>query len=141
MTRKTKSRRIDRLQAAKYLETGRVFLESAKALSIVADEQANYGNAIGLLSIHAAISFTDALSIAYGECKSTDEHIAAIDTLQSILGNRLPPDMAKRLRKLLLEKDVVSYQGQFYDLDEGRQLLLLTEAYCKWAWDLFQLRP
>lgn len=141
MTRKTKNRRVDKFQAPSYAETGRVFLESAKALSLVADEQAPYGNAIGLLAIHAVIAYTDALSIAFGECKSAADHTAAADNLRRILGSQLSAEMGKRLSKALLEKDVVSYQGHFYDLAEGRKLLALAETYCTWAKDLFQRRP
>lgn len=123
-----------------YAETGRVFLESARALSTVADAHAPYGNAIGLLAIHAAISFTDSLSIAFGENKSTGEHAAAVQNLQAILGSRMPKEMSKRLRKILLDKDAVSYQGHFYSLADGRKVLKLAEEYSAWAWDLYQRR-
>jgi hypothetical protein len=77
MVKRTTTRRVDKAQAPKYADTGRVFLASARALSDVADDDAPYGNAIALLAIHATISYTDALSIAYGEKKSADEHTKA----------------------------------------------------------------
>lgn len=141
MVRRTTTRRVDRTLAPKYAETGRVFLASAKALSDVADEDAPYGNAIALLAIHATISYTDALSIAYGEKKSADEHTKAVETLRSILGSRLPEARVKQLRKVLLQKDTVSYQGSFYSLVEGTSLLQLAEPYCKWAAELVEQRP
>jgi hypothetical protein len=141
VVKRTTTRRIDREQAPKYAGTGRVFLESAKALSDVADEGAPYGNAIALLAIHAVISYTDALSIAFGERKSADEHTKAADTLRTILGSRLPDNMAQVLRRVLGEKDTVSYQGTYYDLESGRRLLQKSESYCRWAQKVFEVRP
>ncbi len=125
----------------KYAATGRVFLTSAQALSDVADEDAPYGNAIALLSIHACISCTDALSIAYGERTSADDHTEAVDALRSIIWSRLTAEGAKQLRKILLATDIVAHQGAYYTLEEGKRLLQLAEGYCKWATDLFESRP
>lgn len=141
MVKQTSTRRVDRSETPKYAETGRVFLESAKALSDVADDGAPYGNAIALLAIHAAISFADALSIAYGERKSVDEHTKAADTLRAVLGSRLPNDKARALRRILAEKGSVSYQGMYYTLDDGRTLLSLATTFCAWARDTLQARP
>jgi hypothetical protein len=107
----------------------------------VADEDAPYGNAIALLAIHAAISYSDALSIAYREIKSTDEHAKAIDALRSVLGIQLTIARAKELRKILQEKDSVSYQGSYYTIHEGQHILGVAESYCAWARDMFERRP
>lgn len=141
MVKRTTTRRVDRSQALKYAESGRVFLESARDLSLVADEGAPYGNAVALLAVHAAISYADALSIAYGERKSADDHTKAVDTLRTILGNRLPDDRAKQLRRILMEKDAVCYQGTYYTLDQGRKLLTLSDRFCTWAREAMELRP
>ena len=141
VVKRSSTRRVDRGEAPKYAEAGRVFLESARALSTVADDGAPYGNAIALLGIHAAISYTDALSIGFGERKSGDQHAKAVDTLRSILGARLPDDKAKVLRKILIEKDSVSYQGTYYTLADGQKLLELAESYCQWAMETLQHRP
>jgi hypothetical protein len=141
LVKRTTTRRVDRSRAARYADTGRVFLESARALADVADEDAPYGNAIALLSIHATISYTDALTIAYGERKSADQHGKAVDTLRAVLGSRLDNDQVRTLRLILREKDMVSYQGTYYSLDQGRRLLDNAEEYCSWARDLFETRP
>ncbi len=140
MVKRTTAKRVDRSQASKYAETGRVFLESARALADMADESAAYGNAIGLLSIHAAISYTDALTIAFGEKKSTGEHGRAADILRAVLGSKADDKQVKILRQVLLQKDTVSYQGDYYSLEEGRSLLERAEAYCEWARDTFETR-
>lgn len=141
MVKRTTTRRTDRAQAPKYADTGRVFLASARALSDVADDDAPYGNAIALLAIHATISYTDALSIAYGEKRSADEHTKAVETLRSILGSLLPETRAKQLRKVLLLKDTVSYQGSYYSLAQGKQLLEVADSYGTWAAALLEQRP
>lgn len=135
------TRRVDKTQAAGYAETGRVFLASAQALSDVADEGAPYGNAIALLAIHASISCSDALSIAFGERKSAVEHSKAVDTLASILGSRLSAARARDFRKILMEKDTVSYQGSYYTLEEGQRILKVAQSYCAWAREVFEARP
>lgn len=140
MVKRTQTRKVDRAQSANYAKTGRVFLTSARALSDVAGEDAPYGNAIALLAIHAAISYSDALSIAYGGIKSTDEHAKAVDALRSVLGAQLPIARTKELLKILFEKDAVSYQGSYYTLDEGQRILGVTESYCAWARKMFEGR-
>ena len=141
MVRRTARKRVDKSHAPQYAETGRVFLESAQALSDVADEGAPYGNAIALLAIHAAISSGDALTIAFGELKSADEHTRAPEALRSVLGSRLPPDQIKSFRAILQEKDAVSYQGTYYTLADGRKLLKRSRMFCAWALKVFQTRP
>lgn len=141
MVRRTGARRVERHEAPRYADTGRVFLESAQALSDVAHDGAPYGNAIALLAIHATISYTDALSIAFGERKSADVHTKAADLLRAVLGTRLPNDQAKSLRRILQEKDSVSYQGTWYTLEDGRKLLADARQYCAWARETLQVRP
>lgn len=141
MVKRTTSRRVDRSLAPQYAETGRGFLAGARALADVADERAAYGNAIALSAIHAAISYSDALCIGYGEKKSADDHTKAVATLRSVLGSRLPDSRAKDLGRILREKDLVSYQGSFYLLEEGVKLLEIAERYCEWAADTLEQRP
>lgn len=141
MVKRGASKRVDKSHAPQYADTGRVFLESAQALSDVADEGAPYGNAIGLLAIHAAISYGDALSIAFGQLKSADEHMKAADALRSVLGSRLPAEQFKSFRAVLQEKDAVSYQGTYYTLADGRKLLKRSKSFCAWALEVFQTRP
>ena len=141
MVKRTRSKRIDRSQASRYAEAGRVFLESARTLSDIADDTSPYGNAIALLSIHAAISYTDALTIAFAEQKSADQHVKAVDNLRAALGSRVDDAQAKILRQILQPKDTVSYQGTFYGLKDGRALLKKAEGFCRWAKDTYEARP
>ena len=113
MVKRTQTRKVDKSQAGKY----------------------------ALLAIHAAISYSDALSIAYGGIKSTDDHAKAVDALRSVLGAQLMIARAKELLKILLEKDAVSYQGSYYTLEEGQRILAVAESYCAWARRVFEGRP
>lgn len=141
MVKRSARKRVDKSHAPQYAETGRVFLESAQALSDVADDGAPYGNAIALLAIHAAISYGDALTIAFGQLKSAEEHGKAAEALLSILGSRLPVEQLKSFRAVLQEKDAVSYQGTYYTLADGRKLLKRSRTFCAWALEVFQTRP
>lgn len=141
MVKRTNARRVGKHEALGYAETGRIFLESARALSEIADESTPYGNAIGLLSIHATISYADASTIAFGEKKSADEHRRAVDTLRSVMGSKLDELAAKAFRQVLQQKDTFSYQGEFYSIEDGRKLLKQAELFCKWARSVFETRP
>lgn len=141
MGKRTSTRRVDKAEAVGYAETGRGFLQSARDLSELANEGAPYGNAIGLMSIHAAISYADALTIAFGEKKSADDHTQAVATLRSVMGSKLDSKAAKAFIQILQQKDTISYQGTFYPLAEGRKLLAKTETFCEWAKETFETRP
>lgn len=135
MARRVASKPLDKSQAPAYAEAGRVFLESAKALSLVADAAAPYGNAVGLLAIHATISYSDALSIAFGGRKSTGAHTEAIHLLRDVLESELPAEMARKFERVVAKKDAISYRGMLFSLGEGKKLLASAEAFSAWARD------
>jgi hypothetical protein len=86
------------------------------------------------VAVHAAIAYTDALTIAYREVKSVDgDHTAAADVLAHALGQRADEAQLRRLRRLLEAKSHVSYGGAHYSLEEGRELLTLVSRYGAWA--------
>jgi hypothetical protein len=140
--RHSRARQVDRLSAGTYRQAGRAFLEAAEALSAVADDDETYGNAIGLLSIHAAIAYADTVSIAYGERKSTaGDHEQAAIVLRRVLAARLPGNMDSLLLSLIKAKDGVAYQGRYYPLQEGRDLLDKATKFASWADQMYQQRP
>lgn len=142
MIRRSRTRTVDRLSAGKYQQVGRAFIDAADALSTVAGEDETYGNAVGLLSIHAAIAYSDAVSIAYGARKSTEgDHEHAVSVLRSVLNTRLPNEMHSLLLSLVKAKDGVAYQGKYYPLREGRGLLDKATRFAQWADNVYQQRP
>jgi hypothetical protein len=142
VVRRTRARQVDRLTATKYRQVGSAFLDSADALSALADDDESYGNAIGLLAVHAAIAFADAVSIAYGERKSAaGDHEQAVTVLRSVLTVRLPSTMDSLLLSLVKAKDGVAYQGKYYPLQDGRDLLGKATRFAQWADRMYQQRP
>jgi len=125
-------KREDRSRSPQYEQVGRSLLRTAEDLATMAE--AKYGNALAILAIHAAIAYTDALTVAYREMKSTDgDHAQAATLLVNALKNQVPPAEVKRLRRVLNTKSSVSYSGTYYTLAEGEGLLAEVRMYVAWA--------
>ncbi len=142
MAGKSRQKRIDRMQAAKYLRVGESLLQSAEALNEIASEGDPYGNAIGVIATHAAIAVNDALTIAYREVKSAEgDHRRAADVLQQALGPLVPAAQLSRLLSVLGTKDRISYGGTFYRLEEARRILDEVQEFATWARQVYAQRP
>lgn len=132
-----KSRREDRTRAGKYAAVGRALLKTASDLEALGD--ARYGNALAIIAIHAAIAFTDALTVAFRELKSTDgDHTRAAELLIHALGHRANAGQVRRLRAVLSAKSSASYSGNFYTLEDGVRVLAETRLYAGWAGELLE---
>lgn len=126
------TKREFRSRAASYHAIGRALLETAKALDVIGESR--YGNGLGIIAVHAAIAYTDALTIAFRGVKSVDgDHTRAADVLVHALGQRAEDMQVRRLKRVLTAKSEVSYGGSFYTLDEGRELLADVTRYGAWA--------
>lgn len=133
---------VDRHQAEKYRRVGASLLESARALGTLAADDTRYGNAIGVIAIHACIAYNDALTIAYRGIKSTEgDHARAADTLAFAMGSRVPPDRVRQLRAILVTKDRISYGGNYFPTREAIRLLAGAAAFCEWAESALDVRP
>lgn len=142
MVRSGSHKVVDRSQAEKYRRVGVSLLASARALESIAVAGDPYGNAIGVVAVHAAIAYNDALTIAFRGIKSTEgDHRKAADVLQQALGHRATVEHVNRLRSILSLKDRISYGGQYYTLQEAQQLLQHAEAFAEWAEALYLERP
>ncbi len=81
----------------------------------------NYENKLwtsaSILFVHAAIAYTDALTIKAGSVKSAgDDHGLVIYLVEQILSLSIEDKKAiNRLGKILGEKSKVSYGGKVYD--------------------------
>jgi hypothetical protein len=123
---------VDRSEAEKYLLVGQSLRRSAADLNALGE--AAYGNALGILCIHAAIAFSDALSIWAKGMKSTGYHSDAAGLLVELF----PQDSGTRgairsLRTLLSSKDSIEYSGRFYQLEEARNLFRHLQKFSVWA--------
>jgi hypothetical protein len=142
MVRIGRAKDVDPSEAEKYRRVGESLLASARALEAVAVVGDPYGNAIGVVAVHSAIAYNDALCISFAGFKSTEgDHRKAADLLQRALKGRAEPGEVARLRSILALKDRVSYAGHLYRLDEAGSLLRDAEAFGAWAEQLYQERP
>ncbi len=142
MVRRMVSKSVDKALSVKYLRVARALKSGAEALLTIADREDTYGNAIGVLAVHAAIAYNDALTIAYGGKKATGEdHKRAVDLLRETFGNRLPNDVHKDLRGILSLKDTFSYLGAYQHVDNAQKLVDRVGRFSEWAEDTYERRP
>lgn len=140
MVRLGRTKQEDRSRAAKYEGVGRALLRTARDLELMGE--AKYGNGLAIIAIHAAIAYTDALTVAYREIKSTDgEHLRAAEVLVHALGSLADPRQVDRLRGILDAKSHASYSGSFYTLQDGRDILQELERFVGWAEERLASRP
>jgi len=94
-----------------------------------------YWNAAGVLIIHAAIAYSDAITIKVGGVKSRgDDHMAVVDLLRETVA--LNDDGLKavnHLARMIEEKNLVSYSGEIYVKADVDKLWKQLERYKKWA--------
>lgn len=94
-----------------------------------------YWNAAGLLIIHAAIAYTDAITIKVGGVKSQGEdHMAAIDLLREVVvlgeaGQRA----SNHLARMIEQKNIISYSGEIYTRTEIEKLWKQLKRYKEWT--------
>ncbi len=132
MTKKTSTAKVDKQKYKDYKFVADNFYKGAE----VAYEY-EYFNAAGVLLVHAAIAYTDALTIKLSGTKSrgTDHH-EIVTLLQSTVENNTANNSARnKLFKIIEHKTRVSYSGDIYskkDIDEIRKL---AERYKVWIED------
>ena len=120
MTRETKRVRVSKTQFAQYKKVADGFFEGA-----VNEKELSNWNSAGVLIIHAAIAFADAVTIKFGGVRNKGEdHQDVVRLLDSLL----PQSEAKKsalnqLEKLIAHKTSVSYSGEAYDNKDIEKLL------------------
>ena len=94
-----------------------------------------YWNAAGVLIIHAAIAYTDALTIKVGGVKSQgDDHMAAADLLKEVVTlDERGQKALNHFGRMIQQKNVVSYNGEVYAREDVEQLWKQLERYKAWA--------
>ncbi len=127
-------------------KTTRVTVAKAKynSYKIVADNFYNgainsyefdYYNAAGLLIVHCAIAYSDAISIKLKGIKSQGEdHEQAILLLDEVVASSDEKKIAlNQLRKLIAHKNSVSYSGDIYQKKDVDEMMKLIERFRNWA--------
>ena len=98
----------------------------------------NYENKLwtsaSILFVHAAIAYTDALTIKAGSVKSAgDDHGLVIYLVEQILSLSIEDKKAiNRLGKILGEKSKVSYGGKVYNQKQADKIKTDFSRYQTW---------
>jgi len=130
MTRETKRIKVSKTQFSQYKKIADGFFEGA-----VNEKELGNWNSAGVLIIHAAIGYADAVTIKYGGVRSKgDDH----QDIVRLLDNLLPQSEAKKsalnqLEKLIAHKTSVSYSGDVYDNKDIEKLFKHLERFKNWA--------
>lgn len=95
----------------------------------------DYHNAAGVLIVHAAIAYTDALTVKFGGVRSKGEdHMAAVDLLRQVVAlDEHGASAARHLERIINEKTRVSYEGELYTKKDVEFLWKHLLRYRAWA--------
>lgn len=94
-----------------------------------------YWNAAGVLIIHAAIAYTDAITIKVGGVKSQGEdHMAAVDLLRKVVAlDEAGQKASNHFARMIEQKNLVSYSGEVYARTDIENLWKQLERYKEWS--------
>ena len=128
--RKSKRASVDKSKYTDYLKVAESFhsgAETARAFE--------YWNAAGLLIVHAAIAYTDAITIKIGGVKSQGEdHMAAVDLVkQTVVLDKSGEKALNHLWQMIQEKNLVSYNGEVYAREDVEKLWKHLDRYKSWV--------
>lgn len=94
-----------------------------------------YWTAAGVLIVHAAIAYADALSIKLagvrGSGDNHDEAVALLD--ESVAESKGRGEAIQQLRRIVGEKTKVSYLGEMYSPGGTKNLWVRLERFRQWA--------
>ena len=111
MVRKVSSKALDSMKYKNFIKVAENFVEAAKLAY-----EFDYYNASGVLYIHSAIAYADAITIKLsGKKCSGDNHYAVINLLDEVLPINSKDKKAFNNFKLLIDhKNLISYTGDIY---------------------------
>jgi hypothetical protein len=132
VTRKGPSKPVDRAFGERRRQMAKAYLKAAQDEAALADEGA-IGNPIVSQIVNAAIAYTDALTAKFSDRINQQDHAGAVKALRDALGERLLDTQAKRLRRILGEKDPAQYGVRFHRKSDALRLLADVEEFARWA--------
>ncbi len=94
-----------------------------------------YWTAAGVLIVHSAIAFADALCIKLSGVRSASEnHEDTVTLVESVVADREGKANAiNQLRRIIEEKTKVSYLGELYSASQSKEMWKRLERFRKWA--------
>ncbi|MFN0117556.1 MAG: hypothetical protein ACKVQC_04585 [Elusimicrobiota bacterium] len=129
MVKRTLRQSQDRSKYKDFKQVAENFFQGAEAA-----KEFEYWNAAGVLIVHAAIAYTDALTIKVGGVKSKGEdHMAAIDLVREVVN--LSENSLNSLRHfsdLINQKNLVSYSGEIYAKKDIEMMWKKLVRYRDW---------
>lgn len=113
-----------------YLIKAKQFLETAQDAYF----KKNW-NAVGLNTVHSAISANDALTVYYGKIRSVDKkHSEAISLLLKVFKNEKDAERnSKHLLWLINRKNLVEYEARLFFQSEAEEALKHAERFLNWT--------
>jgi hypothetical protein len=114
----------------------------ADAMKLCQDDLSAYASAAGLLAVHSAIAYSDALLIRLtGTRPHGKNHRDAVPALKrACTGAKIAPDGIKHLEKLLSVKADISYGDKQVDDERGAALCSKAERFQTWAKEILRNR-
>ncbi len=130
MTSRSPRKKIDSSRYIGFKEVAKNFYEGAKVAS-----EYSYYNAAGVLIVHSAIAYSDAISIKNGEVKiQGDNHYEIISLLDDLISHSADKKKAlTQLKNIIDHKNKVSYSGDVYHKKDIDQLWKHFERYKTWV--------
>ena len=130
MTKKTRRTRVNRDEAAHYAAVAGQFCQAAELA-----REFGYWNAAGLLFVHSAIAFADAVAIARkGEKSTSENHMDSLVLFDSVTSTLKGRDEAREhLYRIIEDKNRVSYSGDSYRRSDLEKLAAHTERFRAFA--------
>ena len=94
-----------------------------------------YWNAAGVLIVHSAIAFCDAITVKYGKVKSKGEdHQDVVNLINTLIADSVEKKKAVlQLSKIISHKNLVSYSGEIYSKTDVDKLWKYLKRFVIWA--------
>jgi len=130
MTRESKKVNVPKSQFKQYKRIADGFFQGA-----VNERELSNWNASGVLIVHAAIAYADAVTIKFGGVRSKgDDHQDVVRLLDTLIPQSETKKTAlNQLEKLIAHKTSVSYSGETYDGNDIEKLFKHLERFKNWA--------
>lgn len=121
---------MERARYREYEQVADHFYEAARdAMDL------EYWTAAGVLIVHAAIAYADALCIQQAGVRSGAENHeeSAVLLEQTLPSNDATSTAIRHLRRIIDEKTKVSYLGELYSRDQTKGLWNRLDRFRQWA--------
>ena len=130
MVRKLKTVSVEKHKSKDFVTVSRNFLNGAEVAA-----EYEYWNAAGVLIVHSAIAFSDAITVKYGKVKSkSEDHQDVINLINTLAAETDEKKKAMlQLSKIISHKNLVSYSGDVYSKTDIDKLWKYLERFVSWA--------